>query len=111
MTPAEVREVMRRLWSNDSRILRQLYGSNPLTALGSKNRAAKALQKTGGVDGYQMFFLQTIAVPPNNVRPLSRMGEMTLDHPQNIAFTQVRRHTQFRSDPLLKGKLRATCLL
>lgn len=36
-----------------------------------------------------MFFVQTVLVPPNNVRPLSRMGDMTFEHPQNTALTQA----------------------
>lgn len=96
MTTAEVREVLRRLWSNSSRILGLLYGSSLVSKPGcqGQGRSARTLRKAAAtLQGYQMFFLQTVAVPPNNVRPLSRMGELTIDHPQNLALTQVSRRT------------------
>jgi len=95
MTPAEVREVMRRLWRNNQTVLRHLYAvDQKLSSQAGKEpllpRADGALRGAAAfADTYRMFFVQTVAVPPNNVRPLSKMGEMTFEHPQNVALTQV----------------------
>ncbi len=90
MTASEVREIMRRLWSNSSSLLRHLYAldqrlHSPLLSPRSKS------SQSGGTfkEAYHMFFVQTVLVPPNNVRPLSRMGEMSFEHPQNTALTQA----------------------
>lgn len=94
MTASEVREVMRRLWSNSGNLLRHIYALDQ--KLGSKGGTkglppgSSALQKgTEFKEAYNMFFVQTVLVPPNNVRPMARMGDMTFEHPQNTALTQV----------------------
>ena len=93
MTPAEVREVMRRMWSKNSAVLKQLYHLDKNLSRSSKRtRFAPGLGKLGGggfENAYRMFFVQTIAVPPNSVRPMSKQGDMLFEHPQNTALTQV----------------------
>ena len=91
MTASEVREVMRRLWSNSGSLLRHLYALDQRLRRSSPIISQKAMQ--GGSDfleAYHMFFVQTVLVPPNNVRPLSKMGDLTFEHPQNTALTQAR---------------------
>jgi DNA-directed RNA polymerase I subunit RPA1 len=94
MTPAEVREVMRRLWTNNERVLQHLYAldhklSKQTDRLLPTPDKQALLSAAGFRTTYQMFFVQTVAVPPSNVRPLMRMGDMTFEHPQNVALTQV----------------------
>ena len=91
MTTAEVREIMRRLWEKETDVLQFCYALDPrfktvklpMPGTGSK-QAAEAFKNV-----YQMFFVQTVAVPPNNVRPVSKMGDITFENPQNVALTQV----------------------
>ena len=90
MTASEVREVMRRLWSNSSSLLRHLYALDQRLRSPLLSPHSKSLQSSGSFkEAYHMFFVQTVLVPPNNVRPLSRMGDMTFEHPQNTALTQA----------------------
>lgn len=98
MTPAEVREIIRRLWANNEEVMGCLYAVNQRTQhQGGGRKPGKKqglrLPRSSGGDfetAFRMFFLQTIAVPPNNVRPMAKTGDMVVDHPQNQALTQVR---------------------
>lgn len=58
MTPADVEEILRRLWQNESGVLQHLYASE--TGRGSQGK--------GSGEGYKMFFLHAIAVAPNKFR-------------------------------------------
>lgn len=90
MTPSEVKEVMRRLWSNNGSLLQHLYAlEQPLSGKGSTVKSMAGRAGPATKEAYLMFFVQTVLVPPNNVRPMSRMGELTFEHPQNTALTQV----------------------
>ncbi|KAK9816421.1 hypothetical protein WJX72_000053 [[Myrmecia] bisecta] len=84
MTPAEVREIMRRMWETNSDILSYLYAVE--THSGPQNR--RPLLKPPA-DAYRMFFLQTIAVAPNRFRPPSKLGDMVFEHPQNTVLAQI----------------------
>lgn len=103
MTVAEVREVMRRLWSNCSGLLKHLYAlDRKLGRVGhatlSQSTPPSLQSQTSFKEAYHMFFVQTVLVPPNNVRPLSKMGELTFEHPQNTALTQA---STFQNTPSL----------
>lgn len=95
MTQTEVREIMRRLWDKESDLLQYLYAMDykirdPQKKLGLYPPGLQSLiDKTSFKKAYQMFFIQVVAVPPNNVRPLSKMNDMVYENPQNIALTQV----------------------
>lgn len=86
---------MKRFWLKESDVLQFLYANNfqikdTKQKLLFRPQGLQSLMKTQSFrNAYQMFFVQVVAVPPNNVRPLSRMGEMTFENPQNIAMTQV----------------------
>ena len=90
MTPAEVREVLRRLWASDADVLSHLYALDLQLASPSLKKKGKRPQRPEGFkQAYQMFFVQTVAVPPNSVRPMSRVGDLTFEHPQNTFLTQA----------------------
>ena len=81
---------MRRLWSNSGSLLRHLYALDQRLRSPLLSPHSTSLQSGGSFrEAYHMFFVQTVLVPPNNVRPLSRMGDMTFEHPQNTALTQA----------------------
>lgn len=97
MTCSEVREVMRRLWSNSGNLLRHFYALDPRLGIPKSMIPEKTLQMGSDfTEAYHMFFVQTVLVPPNNVRPLSRMGELTFEHPQNTALTQASSQQQYQ---------------
>lgn len=72
----EVHEHMTKLWNNEYEILDLLYGSK-------KTPSSKRMSSL------DMFFLSALPVPPNKFRPLSKMGDQTFEHPQNIYLTEV----------------------
>ena len=75
VTPAEAREIMRRCWAANAHLLRELYGRR-LTGDGWR-RAGDA------------FFVTAVAVPPNRLRPPSKLGDATFEHPHNVALAAI----------------------
>ena len=89
MTVSEVREVMRRMWSQNSAVLRLLFAQGAaLSVLGSVD-VQKHVEAHAFEQAYRMFFLQVLPVAPNRVRPASMMGDQSFEHPHNIALTRV----------------------
>ena len=92
MTPSEVMEIMRRAWENNAPMLRLLYSNGSL----AKAQTSKRLQagKAAASDAFQamhaMFFVQTLPVAPNRVRPLQYVNGIAFEHPHNIALAKVR---------------------
>lgn len=88
MTASEVREVMRRMWAQNSALLRLLFAQDAhLRVLGPLHAQPP---KTRGFDqAFHMFFLQLLPVAPNRVRPVSILGDQSFEHPHNIALTRV----------------------
>lgn len=98
MTPAEAREVARRLWAANEALLRELYAKNapggvffsePRGGGAGGNRGAAALTALRWREAYRSFFVSTVAVPPNRLRPPSRLGDATFEHPHNVALAAV----------------------
>ena len=99
MTPAEAREVARRLWIANETVLRELYAKNAPGGVfaaaaspfgsGRKQRASSSSSALSWRDAYRAFFISTVAVPPNRLRPPSRLGDATFEHPHNIALAAV----------------------
>lgn len=45
----------------------------------------------GGIEeGFRMFFVRALAVPPPRFRPPMNMGDFIAEHPQNVYLTKVR---------------------
>jgi DNA-directed RNA polymerase I subunit RPA1 len=98
MTVAEVREVMRRMWSRNTDILSLIYAQDSRLRLfgfghgnavgGGGGRGGRA-PRTCFANACDMFFLQVIPVAPNRVRPPSFIGDAAFEHPHNIALTRV----------------------
>ena len=105
MTPAEAREVARRLWLANEVLLRELYAKNAPGGVffasggaGGRKRAPSAAASAsapapaapgGWREAYRSFFVSTVAVPPNRLRPPSKLGDATFEHPHNIALAAV----------------------
>ena len=66
----------RRAWAANERLLRELYGRG----VGGREAWRAAADQ---------FFLTALAVPPNRLRPPSKLGEATFEHPHNIALAGI----------------------
>lgn len=76
LTPLQVYAHISMLWKNHQDFFDLLYGSTE----------PKAKTRTSSPD---VFFISVLPVTPNRFRPLSKMGDMTYEHPQNVHLTAV----------------------
>ncbi|KAL3142271.1 hypothetical protein ABBQ38_002614 [Trebouxia sp. C0009 RCD-2024] len=83
MTPAEVREVLKRMWRNNTDILSMLY------AVENKHVPRSSKIHTNYEDVYEMFFVQTVPVAPNKFRAPSKLGDQVFEHPQNTLLVAI----------------------
>jgi len=83
MTPAEVREVLKRMWQRNTDILSLLY------AVENKNVPHSNKIHTKYEDIYEMFFVQTVPVAPNKFRAPSKLGDQVFEHPQNTLLVTI----------------------
>lgn len=74
VTPITVRAHFDLLWKNEKTVLDLLYGS-------TKNGERKS--------DPAIYFLSVIAVTPTKFRPVSKMGDMLYEHPQNVNLTEI----------------------
>ena len=83
MTPAEVREVLKRMWRNNTDILSLLY------AVENKHVPHSRKIHSNYEDVYEMFFIQTVPVAPNKFRAPSKLGDQVFEHPQNTLLVTI----------------------
>lgn len=83
MTPAEVREVLKRMWHKNTDILSMLY------AVENKHVPRSSKIHTNYEDMYEMFFVQTVPVAPNKFRAPSKLGDQVFEHPQNTLLVTI----------------------
>ena len=83
MTPAEVREVLKRMWRNNTGILSMLY------AVENKHVPRSSKIHSNYEDIYEMFFIQTVPVAPNKFRAPSKLGDQVFEHPQNTLLVTI----------------------
>lgn len=83
MTPAEVREVLKRMWRNNTDILSMLY------AVENKHVPRSSKIHSNYEDIYEMFFIQTVPVAPNKFRAPSKLGDQVFEHPQNTLLVTI----------------------
>ena len=74
ITPMETRAMMRRLWANERSVLELMFSIE---------------DDSKGTQSGDMFYMQTIAVPPNNTRPISRVYGNVFEHSQTSHFVQI----------------------
>ena len=98
VTPTEARALLRRLWAEDAEWVAMAYAASPdvanaaaTAALAGRTPAAPVAAAGGGlmVSDPECFFMQCLLVPPNKLRPPSRLGEMTFEHPQNEQYKTI----------------------
>lgn len=83
MTPAHVKEVLKRMWRNNTDVLSLIY------AVESKQVPHSSQIHTRYEDLYQMFFIQTVPVAPCKFRNPSKLGDQQFEHPQNTLLTAI----------------------
>ncbi len=71
MTPADVEEILRRLWTNELDLLSLVYDSEQAQGGAGSAVPAKGCRPE---DGFKRFFIRYVAVTPNKFRPPSVMS-------------------------------------
>lgn len=81
VTPEECRAHLRRLFENEKIMCSLLFGRHghfsPLTADGLSLASA------------DIFFMDCLLLPPTRFRPVSKLGDTSFEHPQNVMLTNI----------------------
>ncbi|KAL2914542.1 hypothetical protein HK105_205893 [Polyrhizophydium stewartii] len=75
LTPMQVKAHLELLWKNEATILDLLYGTPTKSGV--------------RVSSVEMFFLDVVPVTPTRFRPISKMGDMQYEHPQNTHLSEI----------------------
>lgn len=103
MPPIEVELQMQQLWSREASTLDLIFASgkrqrqregettmtSPPAAYGGGDETPAAVAGGGIADGYRVFFVRALAVPPPRFRPPMNMGDIIAEHPQNVYLSKV----------------------
>ncbi|KFM27291.1 DNA-directed RNA polymerase I subunit rpa1 [Auxenochlorella protothecoides] len=93
LTAAEVQEILRCVWVANADIMQLIYPADVAQRKrrqgASEAQAAAAGKAAAQAGNYREFFIQTVAVTPNRFRPISHVGEMVYEHPQNTMLVKV----------------------
>jgi len=92
MFPTEVEKHLELLWKQEADVLTSLWGnvSDLMTGESSDfSRPSATKNSDSNSDGWRMFFLRVLCVPPSRFRPPTRFGDMLVDHPQNVFFRHL----------------------
>ena len=76
--PGEVQAQLKRTWELETFLCNCLFGS-------SDDSSEYATRK----DGYQLFFMQAIPVPPSRFRPPMHLGVMVVEHSQTQSLSKI----------------------
>ena len=95
MHPAEVQEQMKFLWANECGLLERVWGTKRGASVLEKKSSRHSfalplkIKRIPGKDGYRVFFMNAIAVPPNRFRPPQVIGGRMFEHAQNVNFSKL----------------------
>jgi hypothetical protein len=87
MPPLEAQAQLQLLWQREGRLLGLLYRATKPHAAAPGGPPPRVLQ--WDPEGFRLFFIRTIAVPPPRFRPPMAMGDMVAEHAQNIYLTKA----------------------
>ncbi|KAL6145258.1 hypothetical protein ACLB2K_055946 [Fragaria x ananassa] len=90
LKPTEVKGIMRLLWTNEV----------PLCSFLSDIQCQGVERK----EGYSMFFLETVLVPPIKFRPAAHSGDSVMEHPQTVSLSKVVQTNTYLKDALSQNK-------
>jgi DNA-directed RNA polymerase I subunit RPA1 len=91
MPVSEVSAHLELLWDKDYEILRRIY----MPTRGNVNKRIKLASATltsataAKKEGWKLFFMRVIPVPPPRFRPPQILGEAQYEHAQNIYLTKI----------------------
>jgi DNA-directed RNA polymerase I subunit RPA1 len=91
LLPVQVAAHLYMMWEENSEILDLMYGTFD----------SKVQKRVSSPD---VFFIEVVPVPPNKFRPMSKMGDMTYEHPQNTHLSQIIKDKMRISDLLEQEK-------
>lgn len=96
MPPIEVELQMQQLWKHEAKTLDLIFSSGKqkrrgvaLPAVANGSGVVGASSSEGICEGYRVFFIRALAVPPPRFRPPMHMGDMIAEHPQNVYLQKV----------------------
>jgi DNA-directed RNA polymerase I subunit RPA1 len=110
LTPLEVEARIKLLWASQGEVLdfiflrallrrKQLHtddfpssagaGADASSKKEERRRRRQALSSGNNGEGWKLFFMTVLLVPPNRFRPPADMGDMKVEHPQNISLNKV----------------------
>ena len=80
LVPLEVEATLQLLWKYHANVLDFVWG-----------RATRGDRASVSVDteGWRLFFLRAILVPPSRFRPEAHIGDAVSDHPQNAHLSKI----------------------
>jgi DNA-directed RNA polymerase I subunit RPA1 len=85
MHALEVEAQVRRTWQTDPVLCHYIFGGPTTTTTTTANGSNHGEEG----DGYRVFFLRAIPVPPSRFRPPMMMGSMTVENSQNMYLNQL----------------------
>lgn len=80
IVPLDVEAHIKLLWNSHADILDFIWSR----AVNGGSPSAVA-----NPDGWKLFFQRVVLVPPNRFRPLSKVGEGSAEHPQNVNLSKI----------------------
>ncbi|KAG2439375.1 hypothetical protein HXX76_004732 [Chlamydomonas incerta] len=90
MTPTEVEEHLRLLWSHEWPILSLIYSAQVSAKPGQRGGAGgRLLTDAEARSAYKMFFLRVLPVAPNKFRPPSKVGDELYEHAHNVILAKI----------------------
>lgn len=99
MPTIEVELQMQLLWRKEFMALNLLFAYGQIEFLAQASRdvsggvvndeASQQTLQAAQEEGYRLFFIRAVAVPPPRFRPPMDMGDFVAEHPQNIYLQKV----------------------
>jgi hypothetical protein len=81
LPPNEVMEHMQKLWAQETELLSHLWQCGP--------RNPRLQPHPDRLDDYRVFFLRIVLVAPPRFRPVNRLGDQLVEHPQNVYLSKI----------------------
>ncbi|XP_051116199.1 DNA-directed RNA polymerase I subunit 1 [Andrographis paniculata] len=78
LLPSEVKDILRHLWKNEATLCSYIC-----------NIQQNQFKFSGDMEGYSMFFLETVLVPPIKFRPPAKGGNSVMEHPHTVLLGKV----------------------
>lgn len=78
LLPSEAEHILERLWRNEGQLCKMICD------IQNKNTSTSVSS-----NGYAMFFLKALSVPPSKFRPSAGIDRGVLEHPQNRLLSKV----------------------